>query len=161
MSSSSSATWIHGVGRPQVAYKETITVPVKAEGRHVRQTGGAGQYGHAVVEFEPQPRGVGYEFVDKIVGGAVPREFIPAVDAGIREAMATGGLAGYPVVDLKATMVDGSYHEVDSKEVAYKIAGSLALKEALRRGKTVILEPIMNVEVTVPEGTSIMRAAMM
>jgi elongation factor G len=139
------------VGRPQVAFKETITVPVKAEGRHVRQTGGAGQYGHAVVEFAPQPRGVGYEFVDKIVGGAVPKEFIPAVDAGIREAMATGGLAGFPVVDLKATMVDGSYHEVDSKEVAYKIAGSLALKEALRRGKTVILEPIMNVEVTVPE----------
>jgi elongation factor G len=139
------------VGRPQVAYKETITVPVKAEGRHVRQTGGAGQYGHAVVEFAPQPRGVGYEFVDKIVGGAVPKEFIPAVDAGIREAMATGGLAGYPVVDVKATMVDGSYHEVDSKEVAYKIAGSLALKEALRRGKTVILEPIMNVEVVTPE----------
>ncbi|MEA2527396.1 MAG: elongation factor [Thermomicrobiales bacterium] len=139
------------VGRPQVAYKETITIPVKAEGRHVRQTGGAGQYGHAVVQFEPQPRGVGYEFFDKIVGGAVPKEYIPAVDAGIREAMATGGLAGFPVVDLKATMVDGSYHEVDSKEIAYKIAGSLALKEALRRGKTVILEPIMNVEVTVPE----------
>src|SRR5215212_2218540 len=139
------------VGRPQVAYKETITLPVKAEGKHIRQTGGAGQYGHAVVQFEPQPRGIGYEFVDKIVGGAVPKEFIPAVDAGIREAMATGGLAGFPVVDLKATMVDGSYHEVDSKEMAYKIAGSLALKEALRRGKTVILEPIMNVEVTVPE----------
>jgi elongation factor G len=139
------------VGRPQVAYKETITVPVRAEGRHVRQTGGAGQYGHAVLEFSPQPRGVGYEFEDKIVGGAIPKEFIPAVDAGIREAMQTGGLAGFPVVDLKATLVDGSYHEVDSKEVAYKIAGSLALKEALKRGKTVILEPIMNVEVTVPE----------
>jgi elongation factor G len=139
------------VGRPQVAYRETITIPVKAEGRHVRQTGGAGQYGHAVVQFEPQERGAGYEFIDKIVGGAVPKEYIPAVDQGIREAMATGGLAGFPVVDIKATMVDGSYHDVDSKEVAYKIAGSLALKEALRRGKTAILEPIMNVEVSTPE----------
>jgi elongation factor G len=139
------------VGRPQVAYKETITQKVRAEGKHVRQTGGAGQYGHAVLDFEPQPQGVGYEFVDKIVGGAVPKEYIPAVDQGIREAMATGGLAGFPVVDLKATMVDGSYHDVDSKEVAYKIAGSLALKEAFRRGKPVILEPIMLVEVTTPE----------
>jgi elongation factor G len=139
------------VGRPQVAYKETITQKVRAEGKHVRQTGGAGQYGHAVLDFEPQPQGVGYEFVDKIVGGAVPKEYIPAVDQGIREAMATGGLAGFPVVDLKATMVDGSYHDVDSKEVAYKIAGSLALKEALRRGKTVILEPIMKVEVVTPD----------
>jgi elongation factor G len=139
------------VGRPQVAYKETITIPVKAEGRHVRQTGGAGQYGHAVVEFAPQERGVGYVFEDKIVGGAIPREFIPAIDAGIREAMAGGGVAGYPIVDLKATVVDGSYHDVDSKEVAYKIAGSLALKDAFRRGKPVILEPIMEVEVTTPE----------
>jgi elongation factor G len=139
------------VGRPQVAYRETITVPVKAEGRHVRQTGGAGQYGHCVVQFEPQERGKGYEFFDKIVGGAVPREYIPAVDAGIRDAMQAGGLAGFPVVDIKATMVDGSYHEVDSKEMAYKIAGSLALKEALRRGKTAILEPVMMVEVSTPE----------
>jgi elongation factor G len=139
------------VGRPQVAYKETITVPVRAEGRHVRQTGGAGQYGHCVVEFEPQERGKGYEFIDKIVGGSIPKEYIGAVDAGIREAMTGGGQAGYPVVDLKATLVDGSYHEVDSKEVAYKIAGSLALKEALRRGKLVILEPIMQVEVITPE----------
>src|SRR5690606_16726591 len=115
------------VGRPQVAYKETITVPVRAEGRHVRQTGGAGQYGHCVVEFEPQGRGEGYVFEDKIVGGAIAREFIPAIAEGIREAMATGGQAGYPLVDLKATLVDGSYHEVDSKEIAYKIAGSLAL----------------------------------
>ncbi len=139
------------VGRPQVAYKETITVPVRAEGRHVRQTGGAGQYGHAVVEFEPQERGAGYEFAEKIVGGAIPREFIAPVDQGIREAMTTGGQAGYPLVDIKATLVDGSYHDVDSKEVAYKIAGSLALKEAVRRGKPVVLEPIMEVECTTPE----------
>jgi elongation factor G len=139
------------VGRPQVAFKETITVPVKAEGRHVRQTGGAGQYGHCVVEFSPQERGVGYVFEDKIVGGAIPREFIPAIDAGIREAMAAGGSAGFPIVDLKATVVDGSYHDVDSKEIAYKIAGSLALKEAFKRGRPVILEPIMQVEVTTPE----------
>jgi elongation factor G len=139
------------VGRPQVAYKETITLPIRAEGKHVRQTGGAGQYGHAVVEFEPQPLGVGYEFVDKIVGGAIPREFIGAVDAGIREALNSGGPAGYPIVDIKATLVDGSYHDVDSKEVAYKIAGSLALKEAVRRGKPVVLEPIMAVEVVTPD----------
>ncbi|MGE3798638.1 MAG: elongation factor G [Thermomicrobiales bacterium] len=139
------------VGRPQVAYKETITVPVRAEGRHVRQTGGAGQYGHCVVEFAPQGRGEGYVFEDKIVGGAIPREFIAPVDEGIREAMLTGGQAGYPLVDMKATLVDGSYHDVDSKEVAYKIAGSLALKEAVKRGKPVVLEPIMEVEVTTPE----------
>jgi elongation factor G len=139
------------IGRPQVAFKETITVPVRAEGRHVRQTGGAGQYGHAVVEFAPQGRGDGYVFEDKIVGGAIPREFIPAVDEGIREAMASGGLAGYPLVDIRATLVDGSFHEVDSKEIAYKIAGSLALKEAVRRARPVILEPIMSVEVVTPE----------
>ena len=139
------------VGRPQVAFKETITVPVKVEGRHVRQTGGKGQYGHAVVEFTPQERGAGYLFEDKIVGGSVPREYIPAVDKGIREAMTTGGLAGFPIVDLKAALVDGSYHEVDSSEMAFSIAGSLALKEAMRRGKSTILEPIMEVEVTMPE----------
>ena len=139
------------VGRPQVAYKETITLPVRAEGRHVRQSGGKGQYGHVIVEFAPQERGVGYEFVDKVVGGAVPREFIAPVDQGIREAMLTGGQAGFPVVDLKATLVDGSYHEVDSSEMAFKIAGSLALKEAIRRGRSVILEPIMDVEVTTPD----------
>jgi elongation factor G len=139
------------VGRPQVAYKETMTIPVKAEGRHVRQTGGAGQYGHCVVEFSPQERGVGYVFEDKIVGGSIPREFIAPIDAGIREAMAGGGVAGFPIVDIKATLVDGSYHDVDSKEVAYKIAGSLALKDAFRRGKPAVLEPIMEVEVTTPE----------
>ncbi len=139
------------VGRPQVAYKETITVPVKAEGRHVRQSGGKGQYGHAVVQFEPQERGVGYQFEDKIVGGAIPKEFIGPIDAGIREAMLTGGQAGFPVVDLKATLVDGSFHEVDSSEMAFKIAGSLALKDAIRKGRAVILEPIMEVESVTPD----------
>ena len=139
------------VGRPQVAYKETITVPVKAEGRHVRQSGGKGQYGHCVVEFSPQERGKGYEFVDKIVGGAIPREYINPIDQGIRESMLTGGQAGFPVVDLKATLVDGSYHDVDSSEMAFKIAGSLALKDAIKRGRSAILEPIMAVEVVTPD----------
>ncbi len=139
------------VGRPQVAFRETITVQVRAEGKHIRQTGGAGQYGHAVVIFEPLERGSGYVFEDKIVGGSVPREFIGPIDQGIREALVTGGQAGYPLVDIKATLVDGSYHDVDSKEIAYKIAGSLALKEAVRRGKSIILEPIMSVEVNTPE----------
>jgi elongation factor G len=139
------------VGRPQVAFKETITIPVRVEGRHVRQTGGKGQYGHAVVEFTPQERGVGYVFEDKIVGGSVPREYIPAVDKGIRDALTGGGLAGFPIVDIKATLVDGSFHEVDSSEMAFSIAGSLALKEAMRRGKSTILEPIMEVEATMPE----------
>ena len=139
------------VGRPQVAYKETITVPVKAEGRHVRQSGGKGQYGHCIVEFSPQERGKGYEFVDKVVGGSIPREYIAPIDAGIRESMLTGGLAGFPLVDLKATLLDGSYHDVDSSEMAFKIAGSLALKEAVRRGRSVILEPVMGVEVTTPD----------
>ena len=139
------------VGRPQVAYKETITVPVRAEGRHVRQSGGKGQYGHVIVEFAPQERGVGYEFQDKTVGGSVPREYVGPVDQGIRESMLTGGQAGFPVVDLKASLVDGSYHDVDSSEMAFKIAGSLAVKEAIRKGKSVILEPIMSVEVTTPD----------
>ena len=139
------------VGRPQVAYKETISIPVKAEGRHVRQSGGKGQYGHAIVEFSPQERGKGYEFEDKIVGGTIPREYIPAVDAGIREALLTGGEAGFPIVDVKAKLVDGSFHEVDSSEMAFKIAGSLALKEAVRRGRPIILEPVMEVEVTTPD----------
>jgi len=139
------------VGRPQVAYKETITVPVRAEGRHVRQSGGKGQYGHVIVEFSPQERGGGYEFEDKIVGGSIPREFINPTNQGIQEAMLTGGQAGFPVVDVKATLVDGSYHEVDSSEMAFKIAGSLAMKEAIRKGKSVILEPIMDVEVTTPD----------
>lgn len=139
------------VGRPQVAYKETIRRPVKAEGKFIRQTGGRGQYGHVVIEVEPQERGKGYEFVNKIVGGVVPKEYIPAVDAGIQEAMNTGVLAGYPVVDVKISLVDGSYHEVDSSEMAFKIAGSLAFKEAAKKAGPVLLEPIMKVEVVVPE----------
>jgi elongation factor G len=139
------------VGRPQVAYRETITVPVRAEGRHVRQSGGKGQYGHVIVEFEPLERGSGYEFVDKIVGGSIPREYINPVNAGIKESLDTGGNAGFPVVDVRATLVDGSYHDVDSSEMAFKIAGSLSVKEALRRGRPNILEPVMSVEVTTPE----------
>lgn len=139
------------IGRPQVAYKETITRPVRVEGRFVRQTGGRGQYGHVWLEIEPLPRGEGFVFEDRIVGGVVPKEFIPAVEAGIREAMLSGGVAGYPIVDIKAVLVDGSYHEVDSSEMAFKIAASMALKEAVRRGNPVILEPIMRVEVVVPE----------
>ena len=139
------------IGRPQVAYRETLTVPARVEGRHVRQSGGKGQYGHAIVEFEPQERGAGYEFVDKIVGGSIPREYIQPVNTGIQQAMATGGPAGFPIVDIKATIVDGSYHDVDSSEMAFTIAGSLAMKEALRRGKPTILEPVMSVEVTTPE----------
>ena len=139
------------IGRPQVAYRETLTVPARVEGRHVRQSGGKGQYGHAIVEFAPQERGAGYEFVDQIVGGAIPREYIQPVNAGIQQAMATGGPAGFPVVDIKATLVDGSFHDVDSSEMAFTIAGSLALKEALRRGKPAILEPMMSVEVTTPD----------
>jgi len=139
------------VGRPQVAYRETLTKAVRVEGRHVRQSGGKGQYGHAVVEFVPQERGAGYEFVDGIVGGSVPREYIQPVNQGIKESMNTGGKAGFPVVDVKATLVDGSYHDVDSSEMAFKIAGSLAFKEALNRGKPNILEPIMSIEVTTPE----------
>ncbi|MBI2369650.1 MAG: elongation factor G, partial [Deltaproteobacteria bacterium] len=121
------------VGRPQVAYRESLTVPVRAEGRFVRQTGGRGQYGHVWLEVEPNPPGKGFEFVNRIVGGVVPREFIPAVDKGVREATESGVLAGFPVVDVKVTLVDGSYHDVDSSEIAFKIAGSLAFKEAARR----------------------------
>jgi len=139
------------IGRPQVAYKETITRPVRVEGRFVRQTGGRGQYGHVWLELEPLPRGSGFVFEDRIVGGVVPKEYIPAVEAGIREAMQSGGVSGYPVIDLKAVLVDGSYHEVDSSEMAFKIAASMALKECVRRGNPVILEPIMRVEVVVPE----------
>ncbi|MDW7982743.1 MAG: elongation factor G [Thermomicrobium sp.] len=139
------------IGRPQVAYKETITRPVRVEGRFVRQTGGRGQYGHVWLELEPLPRGSGFVFEDRIVGGVIPKEFIPAVEAGIREAMQSGGVAGYPVIDLKAVLVDGSYHEVDSSEMAFKIAASMALKDGVRRGNPVILEPIMRVEVVAPE----------
>ncbi|WP_038038870.1 elongation factor G [Thermorudis peleae] len=139
------------IGRPQVAYKETITRPVRVEGRFVRQTGGRGQYGHVWLELEPLPRGSGFVFEDRIVGGVVPKEFIPAVEAGIREAMETGGVAGFPVIDIKAVLVDGSYHEVDSSEMAFKIAAAMALREGVRRGNPVILEPIMRVEVVTPD----------
>ncbi len=139
------------VGKPQVAYRETITKPVRVEGRFVRQSGGRGQFGHVWLEVEPQERGFGYEYVDGIVGGVVPREYIPAVSAGVQEAMLTGGPAGYPIVDLKVTLVDGSYHEVDSSEMAFKIAGSMALQEAIRRGNPIVLEPVMRVEITTPE----------
>jgi elongation factor G len=140
------------VGRPQVAYRETISNPVqKVHGRFVRQTGGRGQYGHAVIDVEPAGAGEGYEFLDKIVGGKVPREFIPAVDLGIQEAMESGIVAGYPVVDVRVSLVDGSYHEVDSSEMAFKVAGSIAFKEAMKRAKPKLLEPVMAVEVVTPE----------
>jgi elongation factor G len=139
------------VGQPRVAYKETITMPVKIEGRFVRQSGGHGQYGVVNVAFEPQPRGKGFEFVDAIKGATIPRQFIPPVKAGIREAMETGVLAGYPVVDIKATLYDGSYHDVDSSELAFKMAGSLALREGVKKANPVLLEPIMKLEVVTPE----------
>ncbi len=141
------------VGRPRVAYRETITRPVRAEGRFVRQTGGSGQYGHVIVEFEPLPPDAkeDFEFVDKIVGGTIPREYIRPTQNGIREAMQGGVLAGYPVVGIRATLVDGSWHEVDSSEIAFKIAGSLALKDGVQRGAPVLLEPVMRVEVVVPD----------
>ena len=138
-------------GRPQVAYKETVKGHVKAEGRYVRQTGGRGQYGHCVLEVEPVEPGEGFAFVNKLVGGAIPREFVPAIEAGVREAMDSGVLAGYPVVDVKAILVDGSYHDVDSSEMAFKIAGSMAAKAALQKATPVLKEPIMAVEVLTPE----------
>jgi len=139
------------VGKPQVAYKETIKVAAKAEGKFIRQTGGRGQYGHVWIEIEPIERGKGFEFVNKIVGGTIPREFIPAVEKGIVEAMEGGVLAGYPVVDVKVILFDGSYHEVDSSELAFKIAASMAFKDACKKGDIVLLEPIMDVEVVTPE----------
>jgi elongation factor G len=140
------------VGRPQVAYRETISKPVeKVEGKFVRQTGGRGQYGHAVINLEPAEPGEGYEFLDKIVGGKIPREYISSVDLGIQEAMESGILAGYPVVDIRVYLVDGSYHDVDSSEMAFKVAGSMAFKNAMQRAKPKLLEPVMAVEVVTPE----------
>ncbi|MGB9779929.1 MAG: elongation factor G [Caldanaerobacter sp.] len=139
------------VGKPQVAYKETITKPVRVEGKFIRQSGGRGQYGHVWLEMEPAPRGEGYIFENKIVGGVIPKEFIPAVDAGIQEAMQNGVLGGYPVIDVKVALVDGSYHEVDSSDMAFKIAGSIAFREGMKKADPVLLEPIMKVEVVVPE----------
>ena len=139
------------VGKPQVSYKEAIRKPAKVDHKYARQSGGKGQYGHVVIEMEPQEPGKGYEFVNKIVGGAIPKEYIPAVDAGIQGAMQNGVLAGYNVVDVKVTLVDGSYHEVDSSEMAFKIAGSMAFKEGCKKGDPVLKEPIMRVDVIVPE----------
>lgn len=139
------------VGRPQVAYRETIRKSVKAEGKFVRQSGGRGQYGHCWVEFEPLEQGGGFEFVNKIVGGVIPKEYIAPIEQGIKEAMQNGILAGYPAVDIKATVYDGSYHDVDSSEMAFKIAGSMAFKAGAEKADPVIMEPIMKVEVTVPE----------
>jgi elongation factor G len=139
------------VGKPQVAYKETIRKAVEQQGKFIRQTGGRGQYGDVWIKLEPQRPGSGFEFVDAIKGGSIPREYIPAVEKGIREATDNGALAGYPVVDVKATLFDGSYHDVDSSEIAFKIAGSMAFKEAARKASPVLLEPIMSVEVVVPE----------
>lgn len=139
------------IGEPQVAYRETFTKPAKAQGKFVRQSGGKGQYGDVWIEFTPNERGKGYEFEDAIVGGVVPREFIPAVDAGLQESMKNGILAGYPLIDVKAKLYDGSYHEVDSSEAAFKVAASLALRNAAPKAGAVILEPIMKVQVITPE----------
>jgi len=139
------------VGKPQVAYKETVRKAVEHEAKFIRQTGGRGQYGHVVLRVEPLPAGGGFEFVDGTKGGVIPREYIPAIEKGVKEAMESGVLAGYPVVDVKATVVYGSYHEVDSSEIAFKIAGSMAFKEAMAKASPVILEPIMSLEVVTPE----------
>ena len=140
------------VGKPQVAYRETIRKPVeKAEGRFVRQSGGRGQYGHVILKIEPQEPGHGYEFINKVVGGVIPKDFIPAVNKGIQEQMESGVLAGYPMVDVKVTLYDGSYHEVDSSEIAFKIAGSIGFKNGADRAAPILLEPVMNVEVVTPE----------
>ena len=139
------------IGKPQVAYRETITKAVKAEGKFIRQSGGRGQYGHVVFELEPLDAGSGFEFVNKIVGGVVPKEFIGPVETGVKEAMLSGVVAGYPMVDIRVTLVDGSYHEVDSSEVAFKIAGSIGFKEGAQKASPAILEPFMKVEVVTPE----------
>jgi elongation factor G len=139
------------VGKPQVAYRETIKKAVEAEGKYVRQSGGKGQYGHCVIRLEPNEAGKGYEFVDKIVGGAIPKEYIQPVNKGIEEASKSGVIAGYEVVDFKVTLLDGSYHEVDSSEMAFKIAGSMAFKEAMHKASPVLLEPIMKVEIVSPD----------
>ncbi len=139
------------VGKPEVAYRETIRRPAEAEGKYIKQTGGRGQYGHAVITVEPLEAGKGFEFVNKVVGGAIPREYIPAIEKGIKERMETGVLAGYPVRDIRVTLTDGSYHDVDSNEMAFKIAGSMAFQDACKRADPVLLEPIMKVEVLVPQ----------
>jgi elongation factor G len=142
------------VGKPRVAYRETIRGTVESEGKFIRQSGGRGQFGHVWLKLEPNEQGKGYEFINGIVGGTVPREFIPAVDKGIKEAVDTGVIAGYPVVDVKVTLFDGSYHDVDSNEMAFKIAGSMGFKDGFRKAKPVLLEPVMKVEVVTPEDYS-------
>ncbi len=139
-------------GKPQVAYRETVRIKAKAEGRFIRQTGGSGQYGHCWIEMEPMPSGTGFVFQNKVVGGSIPKEYIPACEKGIREGLLSGVLAGYPVVDLKVSLIEGSYHEVDSNENAFKQAGHIAFKEAMKKANPVLKEPIMHVEVTTPEG---------
>jgi elongation factor G len=139
------------VGKPQVAYRETVRKPSKVEGKYIRQSGGKGQYGHVVIELNPGEPSTGFQFVSKIVGGTVPKEYVPAIEQGIKEACETGVLAGYPVIDVKVSLIDGSYHEVDSSEMAFKIAGSMALREAVLKASPVLLEPKMKVEVEVPE----------
>jgi elongation factor G len=139
------------VGEPQVAYRETITKTIKSEGRFVRQSGGRGQYGHVWLTLEPQPPGKGFEFVNRIVGGAIPREYIPAVEKGVAEAMEKGVLAGFPMLDIKITLINGSYHEVDSSEMAFKIASSIGFKEGARRADPILLEPLMSIEIITPE----------
>jgi len=146
------------VGKPQVAYKETITREAAGEGKYIKQTGGHGQYGHCLIKIEPLPRGEGFQFINKIKGGAIPSEFIPSIEKGIREAMDKGILIGYPMVDLQVTLYDGSYHDVDSSDIAFKIAGSMALQDAVKKASPTVIEPIMKLEVTVPErymGTAI------
>jgi elongation factor G len=139
------------VGKPQVAYKETVTRPAEGDGRYIKQTGGRGQYGHAKIRLIPRKPGEGYEFVNEIVGGAIPKEYIKPIDQGIREAMTTGVLAGYPMDDVKIELYDGSFHDVDSSEMAFKIAGSMAFKDAAKKAHPALLEPVMRVEVVVPE----------
>ena len=139
------------IGKPQVAYRETIRKTVEQEGKFVRQSGGRGQYGHIYLRIEPAAPGSGYEFVNGIVGGVVPKEYIPAVDKGVREQMENGVIAGFPVVDVKVTVYDGSYHDVDSSEMAFKIAGSMAFRDGMERASPALLEPIMKVEVVTPE----------
>ena len=138
------------VGRPQVAYKETIKEEAEAEGKYIRQSGGRGQYGHVWLRVAPKERGQGFEFINEIKGGIIPQEFIPAVQKGVKEAIDKGVVAGYPLVDMVVTLYDGSYHEVDSSEIAFKIAGSMALQSASKKAKAILLEPIMKLEVVVP-----------
>ena len=139
------------VGKPQVAYRETIRQSGTGEGKYIKQSGGKGQYGHAVLEIEPAPAASGFEFVSKIVGGTIPKEYIPAIEQGVKQTCESGILSGYPLIDVKVSLVDGSYHDVDSNEMAFKVAGSMAIREAVNKANPVVLEPMMKVEVEVPE----------